>query len=158
MPKLKRFDLKLPKLTTKTVWLGAYGGHYDVIVIALSDPGDKKCETWGNDDNNYLHIPDGSLTTDPGTWEVWFGPVEELVELGIYMRRESGALTPLDTHVTKWVQAEISLPILQEEATAYGYHSTWEQIVGLSLDEEGYNKSLTIEGTKTYIGETKSGG
>jgi hypothetical protein len=156
--KLKRFDLKLPKLTTKTVWLSAYGGHYDVIVIALEDPGDKKCETWGDDDNNYLQIPDGSLTTDPGAWEVWFGPIEELVELGIYMRLESGVLTPLDTHVIKWVKAEISLPIIQEEATVYGSHSTWEQIVGLELDQEGYNGSLTIAGTTKYIGEKKSEG
>ena len=124
---MKSFEIRLPKLVKKIVWIGTYGGHYDIIVVALTCPRNKKCPFFG--DMGALKIPDGSLSIDPSTWESWYGSLENLVELGVMRKLESG-IYPITTDLTKWVKAEITLPV-------YNFQGK-EHIFGLNIDSDGY--------------------
>lgn len=43
---MKKAILRLPRLTTKKVWIGSYGGHFDIVVVFTKKPKKGKRGDW----------------------------------------------------------------------------------------------------------------
>lgn len=126
---LTHITLKQPQTTKATVWLNAYGGHYDVIVVALKDPAELK-----EDDD----IPKESMTIGAGEFMEWFMPQEQLIELGIWT--PVGRAWDVDPPRDKWVKVTMDLPAwLRPASKPYGIeHQAYYDYFGLDINVDGY--------------------
>lgn len=103
--KKSHVGIRFPKLSTRKVWVGAYGGHYDVITIYRKKP--RLIWLAFEDERSYSdeHLI-GTFSTD--TWDRWFGGIEILVEKGILDPENYNR--PFDTQVRKVAPLWITAP------------------------------------------------
>lgn len=68
---IKKAHIKFPcELKTKRVWIGSYGGHFNIVVVFTEKP--KKCE----EENCYHSFQNKNILAgifDASTFNDWFG-------------------------------------------------------------------------------------
>lgn len=88
--------MKLPPLETRKVWIGAYGGHSDVIVVFCEKP--EHPADW-----MFLRKEKILATISTGDWEKWFD-LQPLIDAEIL--REDGR--PFAVEVPRFIEMEIT--------------------------------------------------
>lgn len=109
MPQTKTYPLvafKPPELRKQIVYVGAYGGHFDIIVLFKNKPRLVKDEF-----DQDAYCPNANrdkllATIDSGFWAAWFD-VEVLRRLGIL----NAELRPHETYVQRVKRIMIELPV-----------------------------------------------
>lgn len=73
MSKTPVLKMKLPKLKKKRVWIGAYGGHFDIVVVFQKRPIKLPDDTLESRFRFVAQSSDEPARIDREEFEAWFG-------------------------------------------------------------------------------------
>lgn len=106
MNKIPSFTLKLPELSTRQVWVGAYSEMTGTVIVVFSEKPKKDpvlgdfCQVYNKD----IYI--ASIWVEE--WEYWFGTVQSLVDAGILEDRGTMGYVSCSSRIN---QVEKVIPI-----------------------------------------------